>query len=46
VLATNHDTIYLLADGRGAGLNGQDILYSLNNVLGTVEIEDHFVILK
>ncbi|XP_063839135.1 uncharacterized protein LOC135088176 [Ostrinia nubilalis] len=46
IVATNHDTIYLLADGRGAGLNGQDILYSLNNALGTVEIEDHFVILK
>ncbi|RVE53280.1 hypothetical protein evm_002113 [Chilo suppressalis] len=46
VLTTNHNTIYLIADGRGAGLNGQDILYSLNNKLGTVEIEDHFVILR
>ncbi|CAG4968445.1 unnamed protein product [Colias eurytheme] len=45
-LTTNRNTIYMLADGRGAGLNGQDILYSLNNALGTVEIEDHSVILK
>ncbi|KAL4715115.1 hypothetical protein ACJJTC_012162 [Scirpophaga incertulas] len=46
VLATNHDTIVLLADGRGAGLNGQEILFSVNNALGTVEIEDHIVILR
>ncbi|XP_038216477.1 apoptotic chromatin condensation inducer in the nucleus-like [Zerene cesonia] len=45
-LATSRNTIYMLADGRGAGLNGQDILYSLNNALGTVEVEDHSVILK
>ncbi|XP_068620784.1 uncharacterized protein [Battus philenor] len=45
-LTTSRNTIYMLADGRGAGLNGQDILYSLNNALGTVEIEDHFVILR
>ncbi|CAG5056646.1 unnamed protein product [Parnassius apollo] len=45
-MTTSRNTIYMLADGRGAGLNGQDILYSLNNALGTVEIEDHFVILR
>ncbi|XP_047987143.1 uncharacterized protein LOC125226995 [Leguminivora glycinivorella] len=45
-LTTNRNTIYMLADGRGSGLKGQDILYSLNNALGTVEIEDHFVILR
>uniref|UniRef100_A0A2A4JET8 Venom dipeptidyl peptidase 4 n=1 Tax=Heliothis virescens TaxID=7102 RepID=A0A2A4JET8_HELVI len=45
-LTTSRNIIYMLADGRGSGLKGQDILYSLNNALGTVEIEDHFVILK
>ncbi|XP_063617877.1 uncharacterized protein LOC134790840 [Cydia splendana] len=45
-LTTNRNTIYMMADGRGSGLRGQDILYSLNNALGTVEIEDHFVILR
>ncbi|XP_059059446.1 uncharacterized protein LOC131852737 [Achroia grisella] len=45
-ITTNHDAVYMLADGRGAGLNGQDILYSLNNKLGTVEVEDHLVILR
>ncbi|XP_052757947.1 uncharacterized protein LOC113516731 [Galleria mellonella] len=45
-ITTNHNAIYMIADGRGAGLNGQDILYSLNNRLGTVEIEDHLVILR
>ncbi|KPJ11944.1 Venom dipeptidyl peptidase 4 [Papilio machaon] len=45
-LTTSRNTIYMLADGRGSGLNGQDILFSLNNALGTVEVEDHFVILR
>ncbi|KAI8427637.1 hypothetical protein MSG28_002118 [Choristoneura fumiferana] len=45
-LTTSRNVIYMLADGRGSGLKGQDILYSLNNKLGTVEIEDHFVILR
>nr|XP_053623584.1 uncharacterized protein LOC128682748 [Plodia interpunctella] len=45
-LATSRNVIYMVADGRGAGLNGQDILYSLNNALGTVEVEDHLVILR
>ncbi|KAM3962795.1 apoptotic chromatin condensation inducer-like protein [Aphomia sociella] len=45
-IATSRNTIYMLADGRGAGLNGQDILYALNNKLGTVEVEDHLVILR
>ncbi|VVC90329.1 unnamed protein product [Leptidea sinapis] len=45
-LTTSRNTIYMFADGRGSGLKGQDILYSLNNALGTVEVEDHFVILR
>ncbi|CAF4768026.1 unnamed protein product [Pieris macdunnoughi] len=45
-LTTSRNTIYMLADGRGAGLNGKDMLFSINNRLGTVEIEDHSVILK
>lgn len=45
-LTTNRNIVYLLADGRGSGLKGQDILYSLNNALGTVEIEDHLVITR
>ncbi|XP_075991769.1 uncharacterized protein LOC142987103 [Anticarsia gemmatalis] len=45
-LTTSRNIIYMLADGRGSGLKGQDILFSLNNALGTVEIEDHSVILK
>ncbi|XP_064076600.1 uncharacterized protein LOC113394453 [Vanessa tameamea] len=45
-LTTSRDTIYMLADRRGAGLNGQEMLYSLNNALGTVEIFDHFVVLR
>ncbi|XP_060806979.1 uncharacterized protein LOC106142992 [Amyelois transitella] len=45
-LATSRNVIYMLADGRGSGLNGQEMLYSLNNALGTVEVEDHLVILR
>ncbi|XP_050361883.1 uncharacterized protein LOC126781104 [Nymphalis io] len=45
-LTTSRNTIYMLADRRGAGLNGQEMLYSLNNALGTVEIFDHFVVLR
>ncbi|XP_026324416.1 uncharacterized protein LOC113233504 [Hyposmocoma kahamanoa] len=45
-LATSRNIIYMVADGRGSGLKGQEILYSLNNALGTVEVEDHFVILR
>ncbi|KAF9812073.1 hypothetical protein SFRURICE_021430 [Spodoptera frugiperda] len=45
-LTTSRNIIYMLADGRGSGLKGQDILFSLNNALGTVEVEDHFVILR
>ncbi|GBP92887.1 Venom dipeptidyl peptidase 4 [Eumeta japonica] len=45
-LTTNKSMIYMMADGRGSGLKGQEILYSLNNALGTVEIEDHLVILR
>ncbi|CAK1549747.1 unnamed protein product [Leptosia nina] len=45
-LTTSRNTIYMLADGRGAGLNGRDILFSINNALGTAEIEDHSVILS
>ncbi|KAJ8729568.1 hypothetical protein PYW08_001149 [Mythimna loreyi] len=45
-LTTSRNIIYMLADGRGSGLKGQEMLYALNNKLGTVEVEDHFVILK
>ncbi|CAH0726548.1 unnamed protein product, partial [Brenthis ino] len=45
-LTTSRNTIYMMADPRGAGLNGQKVLYSLNNALGTVEIFDHFLILR
>ncbi|CAH2243101.1 jg14397 [Pararge aegeria aegeria] len=45
-LTTSRDTIYMMADRRGAGLNGQEMLYSLNNALGTVEVFDHFVVLR
>lgn len=45
-VSTNRNTIYMMADRRGAGLNGQKMLYSLNNALGTVEIFDHFVVLR
>lgn len=45
-LTTSRNIIYMFADGRGSGLKGQDILYSLNNKLGTVEVDDHFVILR
>ncbi|CAB3231231.1 unnamed protein product [Arctia plantaginis] len=45
-LTTSRNIIYMFADGRGSGLKGKDLLFSLNNALGTVEIEDHFVILR
>ncbi|KAJ0181710.1 hypothetical protein K1T71_002432 [Dendrolimus kikuchii] len=45
-LTTSRNVVYMMADGRGSGLRGQEILYSLNNALGTVEVEDHFVILR
>ncbi|KAJ2944624.1 hypothetical protein O0L34_g3977 [Tuta absoluta] len=45
-MATSRNIIYMQADGRGSGLKGQDMLFALNNALGSVEIEDHFVILR
>lgn len=39
-MATNRSIIYCYVEGRGSGLKGKDSLFSINNRLGTYEIED------
>nr|CAD7585497.1 unnamed protein product [Timema genevievae] len=45
-LATNRSIIYGLIDGRGSGLRGNRLLFSLNRKLGTVEIEDQIAVTR
>lgn len=45
-MATNRSVIYCLLEGRGSGNKGKDMLFSVNNRLGTVEIEDVLNITK
>ncbi|KAG7311672.1 hypothetical protein JYU34_002725, partial [Plutella xylostella] len=45
-ITTSRNMVFLEADGRGAGLNGRDNLFAVNNALGTVEMTDHIHILK
>nr|CAD7394589.1 unnamed protein product [Timema cristinae] len=45
-LATNRSIIYGLIDGRGSGLRGNKLLFSLNRKLGTVEIEDQIAVTR
>lgn len=39
-LTTSREVIYAVIDGRGTGNKGKDLLFTVNNHLGTVEIED------
>jgi dipeptidyl-peptidase-4 len=43
-LTTNRSIIYALIDGRGSGLKGDDMKFSLYRRLGTVEIEDQILV--
>lgn len=45
-LITNRKVIYCQIDGRGSGNKGKDMLFTLNNKLGTVEIEDQIAVAK
>lgn len=45
-LITSKKIIYASIDGRGSGNKGLDMLYQLNNKLGTVEVEDQIAIAK
>lgn len=40
------DIIYVEIDGRGAGQNGNDMMFSVNNRLGTYEVEDQLTVTK
>lgn len=43
-LTTNRSIIYALIDGRGSGLKGDDMRFSVYRRLGTVEIEDQILV--
>lgn len=45
-LITNRKVIYCQIDGRGSGNKGKNLLFTLNNKLGTVEIEDQISVAK
>lgn len=39
-MSTNRSVIYCLIEGRGSGLKGKDMLFTINNRLGTDEVDD------
>ncbi|PNF24642.1 hypothetical protein B7P43_G00739 [Cryptotermes secundus] len=43
-LTTNRSIIYALIDGRGSGLKGDDMKFSVYRRLGSVEIEDQILV--
>lgn len=45
-LVTSRKVVYAYIDGRGSGNKGKDMLFTLNNKLGTVEIEDQISVAK
>jgi dipeptidyl-peptidase-4 len=45
-LTTSAETIYCQIDGRGTGNKGLDMMYSINNRLGTYEMEDQIAVAK
>lgn len=45
-LITNKKIIYCRIDGRGSGNKGNEMLFTINNQLGTVEIQDQTAVAK
>lgn len=45
-LTTSRKIIYAQIDGRGSGYKGKDMLFEINNRLGTVEIDDQIEVTK
>lgn len=43
---TSKDVIYAEIDGRGTGQNGIDLMFSINNNLGTFEMDDQIAVTK
>lgn len=43
---TTHKIIHCQIDGRGSGNKGKDLLFTINNRMGTVEIEDQIAVAK
>ncbi|KAH8269384.1 hypothetical protein KR018_010759 [Drosophila ironensis] len=43
-VTTSRNTIYASIDGRGTGNKGKDLLFSVNNDLGTHEVEDQLFV--
>lgn len=43
---TYHKIIHCQIDGRGSGNKGKDMLFEINNRMGTVEIEDQIAVAK
>lgn len=43
---TSHKLIHCQIDGRGSGNKGKDLLFTMNNKMGTVEIEDQIAVTK
>jgi dipeptidyl-peptidase 4 len=44
--ATKKNIIYVQIDGRGMSQNGNDMMFTVNNRLGSVEIEDQIAVTK
>lgn len=45
-LVTGRKVVYAYIDGRGSGNKGKNMLFTLNNKLGTVEVEDQIAVAK
>lgn len=45
-MSTNRSVIYCYVEGRGSGYKGKNTLFSINNKLGTYEVEDVINITK
>lgn len=43
-LITSRKVIYCLIDGRGSGNKGKDLLFTMNNGMGSVEIDDQIAV--
>lgn len=43
---TSHKLIHCRIDGRGSGNKGKDLLFTINNKMGTVEIQDQIAVTK
>lgn len=43
-LVTSRKVVYCMIDGRGSGNKGKDMLFAINNKMGSVEIDDQIAV--